>query len=235
MFAGPNGSGKSTLKSILPPKLLGVYINADEIERDIRLKGFLDFDDWSITAEAHEILAFFHESILLRGKALDQLEFADNRLTFSGGQVDSYFASTAGEWIRNKLMREKVSFTFETVMSHPGKLELLKQAQRIGYRTYLYYIATDDPAINVARVHYRVSQGGHAVPDDKVVSRYYRSLDLLLTAIRHTHRAYIFDNSGQGQGHALLAEITDGHELVMRSDLMPAWFKQAVWDKIQSH
>ena len=32
MFAGPNGSGKSVLKSYLDPELLGVYLNADEIE-----------------------------------------------------------------------------------------------------------------------------------------------------------------------------------------------------------
>ena len=36
MFAGPNGSGKSTFKSIIRPELLGIYINPDEIEKDIR-------------------------------------------------------------------------------------------------------------------------------------------------------------------------------------------------------
>ena len=33
VFAGPNGSGKSTLKEVLPESLLGVYVNADEIEK----------------------------------------------------------------------------------------------------------------------------------------------------------------------------------------------------------
>ncbi len=36
MFAGPNGSGKSELKQYLPAPLLGVYLNADELEKDIR-------------------------------------------------------------------------------------------------------------------------------------------------------------------------------------------------------
>jgi predicted ABC-type ATPase len=35
----------------------------------------------------------------------------------------------------------------------------------------------------------RVHLGGHDVPEDKIVSRYTRSLDLLLEAIRHTNRA----------------------------------------------
>jgi predicted ABC-type ATPase len=53
--------------------------------------------------------------------------------------------------------------------------------------------------INIGRIRYRVSQGGHAVPEDKIVSRYYRSLELLIPAIKSTNRAFIFDNSGEGQ------------------------------------
>ena len=36
MFAGPNGSGKSTIKEILPLQWLGVYVNADEMEKSSR-------------------------------------------------------------------------------------------------------------------------------------------------------------------------------------------------------
>ena len=35
MFGGPNGSGKSTLKGYLSNTLLGVYLNPDEIEKEI--------------------------------------------------------------------------------------------------------------------------------------------------------------------------------------------------------
>lgn len=41
MFAGPNGSGKSTIKSVVPPELLGVYVNPDEMQKDIELRRFL--------------------------------------------------------------------------------------------------------------------------------------------------------------------------------------------------
>ena len=90
----------------------------------------------------------------------------------------------------------KASFTLETVISSPDKVQLLEQAQQLGYRTYLDFIATDDPAINVSRVQNRVKQGGHPVPEDKIVNRYHRSLELLLDAIRHANRASILDNSG---------------------------------------
>ncbi|MDX2083386.1 MAG: hypothetical protein SFV53_05330 [Rickettsiales bacterium] len=42
VFAGPNGSGKSMLKSILRPDLLGIYINPDEIEKNLKKFGFID-------------------------------------------------------------------------------------------------------------------------------------------------------------------------------------------------
>lgn len=237
MFAGPNGSGKSTLKSVLHPELLGVYLNPDEVERDIRKKGFLELNAYRATASADEVLGFFKNSTLLQKNGLSndakRLAVTDGRLIFADVQVNSYFASVAIDFIRQKLLTAKASFTFETVMSHRGKVDLLERAQRLGYRTYLYYIATDDPLINCARVRNRVLQGGHDVPEDKIESRYARSLDLLMEAIRHTNRAYVWDNSGDGLERCLLAEVTEGRELVMRTDQMPAWFKRAVWDKIQ--
>ena len=98
----------------------------------------------------------------------------------------------------------------------------------------LYYIATDDPEINISRVRYRVEkQGGHAVPEHKITSRYHRSLGLLWKAISYTNRAYIFDNSTQGQERTWLAEITNGRNLELKSNQIPAWFRRAVLDKAE--
>lgn len=115
-------------------------------------------------------------------------------------------------------------------MSSPDKIQLLQKAQILGYRTYLYYIATDDPLINISRVQSRVKMGNHDVPQDKIISRYNRSLSLLLDAIRYTNRAYIFDNSSSEE--ILVAEITDGKLLELKTNQLPCWFQQSVWDKI---
>jgi hypothetical protein len=40
-----------------------------------------------------------------------------------------------------------------------AKGEFFCQAREQGFRTYLYYVATEDPEINVSRVAYRVSLG----------------------------------------------------------------------------
>lgn len=238
MFAGPNGSGKSTIKSVLSPELLGVYLNPDEIEEGIRQRGFLDVQTFGVKTLSEEILSFFANSTLLCKAGMEGearlLHFADGKLGFSEVSINAYFASVAADFLRQKLMEEKVSFSFETVMSAADKVALLEKAQRLGYRTYLYFIATDDPAINVARVKSRVHLGGHDVPEDKIVSRYTRSLDLLLDAVRHTNRAYVFDNSRDGSDHLWVAEITGGSDLEIKCDPMPAWFQRAVWSKIQA-
>ena len=58
MFAGPNGSGKSTIKSVVPPELLGVYLNPDEIEKEIRDRDFLDLRAHGVETTREEILPF---------------------------------------------------------------------------------------------------------------------------------------------------------------------------------
>ncbi len=160
------------------------------------------------------------------------LRFNDGKLIFHDVGVNAYFASVAADFIRNKLIECSKSFTFETVMSFPDKVEQLQKAQARGYRTYLYYVATEDPSINISRVHNRVKMGGHSVPEDKIVSRYKRSLDLLMQAVLFTNRSYIFDNSTHE--HIWLAEITDGKHLEMKTDLMPIWFKKALWNKFNN-
>jgi predicted ABC-type ATPase len=238
MFAGPNGSGKSTLKSYLPLELLGVYLNPDEMEQEIRRQSFLDFAAYGVTTNADEVLPFFNASEFLISAGLRQivghLAFSHNQLEFGAGKVNSYLASVASDFLRQKLIEQKTSFTLETVMSHSSKVDLLAQAQAAGYRTYLYFVATDDPAINISRVKSRVKLGGHDVPEDRIETRYHRSLNLLMDAIRHTNRAYIFDNSGDSQEkkHTWLAEVTEGQKLELKSDRIPAWFKRAVLDKI---
>jgi predicted ABC-type ATPase len=241
MFAGPNGSGKTVLqtrlKSYLPAEVLGVCLNPDEIERSIRQQGFLDLAAFGVTTTSDEVLGFFQQSRLLAstglGEAAQRLNYAGGRLDFGPVEVNSYFASVIGDFLRQRLLAKKISFTCETVMSHPSKVELLKQAQSAEYRTYLYFIATDDPKINISRVGNRVKLGGHPVPENRITSRYYRSLDLLMDAIQYSNRAYIFDNSGDNQQHTWLAEITEGRTLELKSNQIPAWFKRAVLDKIK--
>ncbi len=101
-----------------------------------------------------------------------------------------------------------------------------QQAQKSGYRTYLYFIATQDPLINISRVKNRVKHGGHDVPQEKIISRYYKTLQNLSRAIKYTNRAYIFDNSSHQRTY--LAEITDAKTIEIKTPTIPQWFDRYI-------
>lgn len=234
MFAGPNGAGKSTIISALPPKLIGTYINPDEIERKLHKQQFLDLKHFDIHATQPELLDFFSRSALLEREGLLKqaryLFLKDNKLYFHGVEVNAYFASVTADFIRQKLMDAHRRFTVETVMAAPEKVSVLQRAQENGYKTFLYFVATEDPEINISRVKYREHSGGLPIPEDKIVERYHLSLGFLYEAVKHAHRAYIFDNSGHQ--HICLAEVKDGQEMELLVDKVPSWFKKALWDKL---
>ncbi len=236
MFAGPNGSGKTHLKSMLPLRLLGYYVNPDEIEKTIRDTGVLQLKTWGIQTTESELQNFFSSSFLLKSQSLEEeskrIMIHENSLWFSNVSINSYYASVISDYIRKKLLQMKADFTFETVMSHESKVELLKEARHQGYRTYLYYIATEDAEINVFRVKNRVHLGGHHVSEQRIRERYTKSLELLLEAIKHSNRAYIFDNSGHDREHTWIAESTDGTKIEIKCDQVPLWFKRFVLDKL---
>jgi hypothetical protein len=73
---------------------------------------------------------------------------------------------------------------------------------------------------------------GQPVPEEKIISRYHRSLDLLLDALRFSDRPYLFDNSAADAAPTLIAEVTSGSELEIKADPLPEWLKTAVWDRI---
>ena len=121
MFAGPNGSGKSTLKDELLPHWLGIYVNADDIEAEIHAHGCLHLSPLGVATTEAELLAFLASSTLLKQAGLadssQQIRLQGDRVDFGPVAVNSYHASVLVDFIRHDLLRRKVSFTFETVMS----------------------------------------------------------------------------------------------------------------------
>jgi predicted ABC-type ATPase len=235
VFAGPNGSGKTTIfKEILQSKdvNLGVYVNADEIEVLLR-EGCLSFNDFYLQPTIDDIQNWFKHSKFASVKRKEPELW--NKLTITGNvmqvdtDIDSYIAADIAEFIRRQLLAGGMSFTYETVMSHPDKVHFMQKAQMQGYRVYLYYIATEAPEINISRVNVRVTMNGHNVAPDVITSRYYKSLGLLKAAVKNSDRSYVFDNSGSSA--VFIAEITNGN-YVMRNEIAatPAWVEKYLFE-----
>ncbi len=229
VFAGPNGSGKTTIfKGILKDSNinLGVYVNADEIEVILNDSSPLDFGLFQIQVSNEQLRVFFKRSTFSPTKRKEsdlytKLFVNDNLLTITTF-VDSYLAADLAEFVRQQLVDQGLSFTYETVMSFPDKIKFFEESRKKGYKVYLYFIATNDPEININRVNLRVAQNGHYVDPDVISRRYFRSLKNLKFAIKQTDRAYVFDNTGTSA--KLVAEITNGINVIMNSAIeTPSW------------
>lgn len=217
MLAGPNGSGKSFLVASLAKEVnLGVFVNADVLEAKLKAQPnaikLLELSEWRLHLTQADLTAFIArpEAQRLTPSRAARLHIEDNCLQLVRLRIDSYLAAWLVEFVQYQLLLAQQTMTFETVMSHPSKLEFLRQAKANGYRTYLYFVATKDWAINIDRVKERVKRGGHPVSLNKIIERYFRSLGLLYEAVKLVDRPYVFDNLFEPQ---LIVRVTDGREV----------------------
>jgi len=202
VFAGPNGSGKSSLLEQIPNSVsLGFYINADEIEKLIVSGSTIRLSDFGISPDLNDLIRFLKKSDYARnksdtGKLVESFTISDGILQpVNANLLPAYTAAIISDFIREENLKSSNDFSFETVMSHPDKVEFLRRAVKSGYHVYPYFISTDDVRVNIARVKTRVRSGGHDVPVNKIRDRYYRSLELLYSALGICYESYLFDNS----------------------------------------
>jgi predicted ABC-type ATPase len=209
VFAGPNGSGKSTIIEAIrsyrvgqSPIDFGVYINADDIAQALSHHSFA-FQDYRLTPPSRQE---FIQAALQTGLINDHFTEAAFKACFSlgnDGQLKlkqeiwrEHFAQLLATVLREMLLAARAKLSFETVFSHPSKLDFMRQAVEQGYKVYLYFICTESPEINIARIkEVRVQLGGHDVPENKIRARYKRSLELMYDAAQLAYQAWFFDNS----------------------------------------
>lgn len=144
-------------------------------------------------------------------------------------EAHSYRAAKLAEQLRLQLLRQGRSFCFETVFSHSSKIDFVAQAKTLGYEIVLVFIHLCDPALNQARIAQRVSEGGHNVPTDKVISRIPRTLKLIKKTLPLCDQVYILDNSRADNPFQQLAVIRDG-QIIFRHNAMPDWCRELLVD-----
>ena len=122
-------------------------------------------------------------------------DIAERELNGWNDQASVLTAARLATERREACLREGRDFAFETVFSTQEKLDFLFRAHQAGFFIRLFFVGTDSPTINAKRVATRYLQGGHAVPIDKIVTRYARSMANAGEAATFVDRAYFYDNS----------------------------------------
>jgi predicted ABC-type ATPase len=153
-----------------------------------------------------------------------RLRFVNADLLSRELDIDAYRAAEVADVIRRELIERGESFVFETVFSDPigDKIAFLKQAEQLGYQVVLIFIGIDSAEASDGRVALRVSQGGHDVPRDKVVSRYGRIMENLHRSLVELKNVRVYDNSDLQDPYRLVALRHEGNALDL-IEPVPAW------------
>jgi predicted ABC-type ATPase len=164
---------------------------------------------------------FYHAHLQPAG-----LRFVNADLIGRELDLEPYAAARVADSVRRELVRQQESFVFETVFSDPvgDKLAFLNECYQAGYATVLCFIGISGPNISGQRVAMRVSQGGHDVPAEKLITRFPRTLSNLRSAIAALPLVWIFDNDDL-RAPFRLAAICEGGKLVNCNQPLPKWLK----------
>jgi predicted ABC-type ATPase len=164
---------------------------------------------------------FFHAHLASAG-----LRFVNADVLATELAVEPYEAARLADALKQALVGRGESFVFETVFSDPvgDKVAFLAEAARCGYVVVLCYIGLSGPDQSAERVAMRVSQGGHDVPDNKLRSRFSRTIANLQAAIARLPHVLIYDNSNLNVPYRQVAAFDHG-QLRHLQEPIPDWLR----------
>ena len=161
---------------------------------------------------------WLENSVYINPDQVAQERFGDWNSAEAVRQAAVYCA----EW-RERCLADRQSMIFETVFSADDKLDFIRRAKQAGSFIRLFFVCTESPMINAARIAGRVMKGGHDVPIAKIISRYQKSIINCKLATSIADRVYVYDNSVDGQEARILFRFSDGAIIKRYTDAIPQW------------
>jgi predicted ABC-type ATPase len=132
-------------------------------------------------------------------------------------------AQYATNW-REKCLENHTNFILETVFSSHEKIDFILRAKKQNFFIRLFFIGTNHPRINASRIAQRVIEGGHDVPIQKTIERYYKSIANCILLSKVVDRLYVYDNSTENVPSELLCRARNG-KLIKQYAPIHVWAK----------
>ena len=124
-------------------------------------------------------------------------------------------------------LKDGETFCFETVFSHPSKIDLIMKAKKLGYEVNLVFIHLSSSALNKARVLQRVKSGGHNVPPKKIESRIPRTIENIKEAVKLVDNARLIDNSS-GEDPLKTVVVIKNKKIIYKKEFLPDWVSEII-------
>jgi predicted ABC-type ATPase len=177
---------------------------------------------------------YYERYLAPRGLPFVNADLLARKIAPGAPEAASYEASRMAAVLRDSLLDQGSSFCFETVFSHSSKIDFIANAVAHRYQVVLVFIHLVSPDLNVARVAQRVAEGGHNVPEEKVLSRIPRTMQHISTALHLADRTLVYDNSKTDRPYQLVAEVRDaGKTLTVHHNPLPEWANEILVDHLR--
>lgn len=103
----------------------------------------------------------------------DEIEKEFNPADKNGGKIR---AGRVFYYKLYELMNLDKDFVIESTLSGRSLASIIKRIKSKGFKIVLLYIFLGDEEVAIDRVRIRVAEGGHNIPHDDIIRRYYRSI-----------------------------------------------------------
>lgn len=117
-------------------------------------------------------------------------------------------------------------YIFETTLGGNSISQLLSDAMKSGVQVRIFYCGLSSAELHIERVHNRVLNGGHDIPEDKIRERYISSIHNMMRLLPGCHQVEVIDNStpfiNGKPAIKKLFSVQAGKIKIFEQD-MPAW------------
>ena len=163
-----------------------------------------------------------YKSVFFNEKYIGKRINTDEMVARIGSWQDSNLQIKAGREAVKMIdyyIKNDLSFHQETTLSGKTIIKNINKAKEKGFCVVMNYIGLENFEIAKERVKFRVSKGGHGIPDEVIEKRYVESLLNLNNVIKICDEVNIYDNTNE---FIQLINIKNG-KLIWRDKIIPEW------------
>ncbi len=123
-----------------------------------------------------------------------------------------------------ELLAQKVDFAIETTLATRSYVQLVKRAQKAGYKVHLLFFCLESPEQAILRVAQRVAEGGHNIPEDVIRRRFARGIANLTHLYLPICDSALGYNNSHGKPQIIAELEIETHSMIV--------YDKAIWTKI---
>ena len=119
----------------------------------------------------------------------------------------------------HELAIKKESFAFETTLASRTFYSFIKKLQIEGYQFHLVFLWLNSINIAIARVQERVSMGGHFIPKETIIRRYFSGLNNFFQLYKKISTSWSFYDNSHAEKLNLIAAFHNGIESILEKEI----------------